>query len=734
MPRSRLAAAVAALLLVVFLEWYSRPGMIESLEAPMLRNTTESLIERAIGLEKEIAGLVRLLGKAEKGKGVVEGTKDRVIQAYDDVEQYVRQEEGSLETGDERNFDRISDWIEGLGPDCREPEKNKKTKKQPPAPKHPIGGGEAEINYEDLENPNTQKKPKSDETFDETIEDPCADTEDHECRRSEIRTAFKNSWKAYKSYAWGHDELRPSSKGFRNWGDKGIGLTLIDAMPSLWLLGFKREFNEAVQWVDEEMDLNIEGKVSQFEVIIRVIGGLISAYEVSGEQHTVLIKKAALLADKVLHAYQTNNGIPDSTIDLQTLESSNSVWNSGSAVLSELASIQLELRTLSYHTGNPYYDQVGTWLIDFIDSRAPADYLCPTFLDKESGKWGNDHVTLGAMGDSYYEYLLKQYLLTGKTEERYKMMYQKSVSGIQKKLLKRSEPSGQTYLAEMKRGGVYNKMDHLACFAGGMLSLGSEEASSDHDENINKIAEGLAETCHLMYSSQQTGLSPELVMFRGGGDMEKVTKGSYYILRPETAETYMYLSRFTGKQKYREWGWELFKSANKWCKTGSGGFSGIRDVGVVPPVLDDIQQSFWLAETLKYLFVLFSPDDAVIDFTKWVLNTEGHPLKIRKRQPLDLWSKEAVAAREVYLAKHADDRLESFKPFPVVLFSQKTFDATRARNLKQNKPTNDEDHDDDTDSSYDSSSGSDGSDSDSESGGGWSSRLARLRKKGEEAQ
>jgi mannosyl-oligosaccharide alpha-1,2-mannosidase len=59
----------------------------------------------------------------------------------------------------------------------------------------------------------------------------------------------------------------------------------------------------------------------------------------------------------------------------------------------------------------------------------------------------------------------------------------------------------------------------------------------------------------------------------------------------------------------------------------TGGYSGVVDVGQVPPDKDNKMQSFWLAETLKYLYLLFTPS-AQLSPSTWVFNTEAHPLRI----------------------------------------------------------------------------------------------------------
>ena len=104
------------------------------------------------------------------------------------------------------------------------------------------------------------------------------------------------------------------------------------------------------------------------------------------------------------------------------------------------------------------------------------------------------------------------------------------------------------------------------------------------------------------------------------------------MLRPETAESYFIMWRITHDEKYREWGWQMIQALDKHCKSkDGGGYSGIRNVWSHSDSnvqKDDVQQSWFLAETLKYLYLLFCDDD-VISLDKWVFNTEAHPLPIK---------------------------------------------------------------------------------------------------------
>eukprot|EP01059_Diplonema_ambulator_P029859 TRINITY_DN4976_c0_g1_i1.p1 TRINITY_DN4976_c0_g1~~TRINITY_DN4976_c0_g1_i1.p1 ORF type:complete len:749 (+),score=262.41 TRINITY_DN4976_c0_g1_i1:60-2306(+) len=625
-PYVLLGLAVVSLALIC-LTYDGRRRQMLNEELRFLRKQTNTLNIRLATLGDSIAATVRELNEItaerESARDSIDSLTEKTAKLAKKIREEINSKAEEIKSGQEQDLNELKEKIDKLPKECivaRPP---------PPTPpyKDPYQYDPGGASYTGNAQPATP------------VPDPCKG-KDTECRQAKVKDAFLHSWNAYKKYAWGHDELMPLSKRPKDWGkdSKGLGLSMLDAISTLWLMDLKDEFHEVRHWVEEELDFDQDCSVSAFEVTIRMVGSMLSAYELSGEKHKGFLTKATQLADRVLWAYNTSSGIPHANINLQTHAHSNPQWTGGSSVLSEFGTVQLELRTLSLHTGNALYDQKATWIMDVIESKAPATMLCPTYYNTVYNRWTSDHVTLGALGDSFYEYLLKQYLLTGMTETRYKDMYMKAVREIVKQLVKRSTPSGQTYVAEYKRGSIFNKMDHLACFTGGMLALGThliEDYGDDKADHL-KTAEDLAETCYLMYKNQPTGIAPEIVEFRGGSDMATSPRSAYYLLRPEAVETFMYLWRVTRKEKYRDWAWEVFTHIDHWCKVESGGYSGLRNVAFVPPQKDDLQQSFWFAETLKYLYVIFSDDD-LLDFKEWVLNTEAHPLRVRKRNPLDVW-------------------------------------------------------------------------------------------------
>ncbi|CAI8037211.1 Endoplasmic reticulum mannosyl-oligosaccharide 1,2-alpha-mannosidase [Geodia barretti] len=94
--------------------------------------------------------------------------------------------------------------------------------------------------------------------------------------------AFQHAWKAYKEHAWGKDELKPISKESNEWFD--LGLTLVDSLDTMWLMGLSDEFDEARNWVQQEMVVGVDKDVNLFETTIRVLGGLLSTYHLTQDQ------------------------------------------------------------------------------------------------------------------------------------------------------------------------------------------------------------------------------------------------------------------------------------------------------------------------------------------------------------------------------------------------------------------------------------------------------------------
>ncbi|KAM0916929.1 hypothetical protein ACQ4PT_009926 [Festuca glaucescens] len=439
-------------------------------------------------------------------------------------------------------------------------------------------------------------------------------------RREKVKEAMLHAWNSYVKYAWGMDELQPQSKnGVNSFG--GLGATLVDSLDTLYIMGLKDEFQKARDWVAESLSFDKDYDASVFETTIRVVGGLLSAYDMSGDK--VFLEKAKDIADRLLPAWDTTSGIPFNSINLAHGRAHNFGWTNGDSILADSGTEQLEFIALSQRTGDPKYQLKVKNVIRQLQKIYPSDGLLPVYINPHSGTSSYSTITFGAMGDSFYEYLLKVWIQGNKTEsvKHYRQMWETSMEGLIS-LTKKTTPSNYSYICEKTGGSLSDKMDELACFAPGMLALGASGYEPEKAKQIMNLAEELARTCYNFYQTTPTKLAGENYYFHPGQDMNVGT--SWNILRPETVESLMYLWRLTGNKTYQDWGWDVFQAFEKNSRIESG-YVGLRDVNSGEK--DDKMQSFFLAETLKYLYLLFSPP-SVISFDEWVFNTEAHPLRI----------------------------------------------------------------------------------------------------------
>jgi len=444
----------------------------------------------------------------------------------------------------------------------------------------------------------------------------------------------------------------------------GMGATILDAMDTLLLMGERSEFDAAKDWVLANLRFEEQENVSVFETTIRILGGLLSAWDLDGRREPRFLDKARDLADRLLVAFDSPTGIPYSTVGFRSRRKYNPPWAGGGSSIAEVATLQLEFEALTAATGEVKYAAAMRRVMRALREHEPADSLWPMYVSPETATFGSSVITLGARGDSTYEYLLKQWVLAGgrrgagagnpamrgrdvpeeeataeerellaggaSREEAYfgmvRRMYDRSARAVDEHLVKTCrEGERLTYIAERHGGTPMDKMDHLVCFAGAMFALGARGATAGRDM---EIAEGVGKTCRAMYTVTPTGLAPEIVRFGGGRDIQVDAGSKHCLLRPEAVEAWFYLYRHSGEERYRQWGREMAEALDRHARVDSGGYTSLDDVTATPPGRSrDHMESFFLAETLKYLYLLFT-DGAVLDLDEFVLNTEAHPLRV----------------------------------------------------------------------------------------------------------
>ena len=414
----------------------------------------------------------------------------------------------------------------------------------------------------------------------------------------QVRKEFLHAWNAYKQYAWGHDEVRPLSKSPRDWYGVSFSMTALDALDTMILMGFTGEADSTREYLVSHLSFDRDVYVKNFEFTIRLLGGLLSCYQLTGDKR--LLRLATDLGDRLLHAFDSPTGMPYVYVNLKTGAVRGTVSNPA-----EIGTLLIEFGTLSKLTRNArYYDAAKNALRQLYTARSNIG-LVGQSIDVTTGKWIDTDSHISGCIDSYYEYLVKGARLFNDRECW--NMWSASIDAIDAYLTD-STSGGLWYgHADMNTGKrTTTQFGSLDAFFPAVLALGGE---------LHR-ASALQESCLKMW--KRYGIEPELIDYT---TMEAVSPD--YHLRPEIIESAYYLYQYTQDPRYVEMGKVFFDSLRTYCRTDAG-YAELKSV--VTKEKADQMESFFLAETLKYLYLLFAPPET-LDFKKTVFNTEAHPLR-----------------------------------------------------------------------------------------------------------
>ncbi|MGZ3184170.1 MAG: GH92 family glycosyl hydrolase [Telluria sp.] len=414
-----------------------------------------------------------------------------------------------------------------------------------------------------------------------------------------VKDEMRHAWQGYKQYAWGHDALRPLSKTPHDWYAHSLLMTPVDALDTLLIMGLDDEAREARELIATRLDLDQDMEVQNFEITIRLLGGLLSSYQLTGDQR--LLAKAQDLGERLLPVFASSTGMPYTHINLHTGKVRGTVSNPA-----ETGTLVLEFGMLSRLTGNPvYFDKAKRALVETYRRAAPNG-LVGSAINVETGKWENTEAHIGGGIDSYYEYLYKCWRLFGDPE--CKAMWDHSIQGVNKVLADRRH-GGLWYGHTDMQGGHPLKAEYgaLDAFMPALLALGGDLPR----------ARALQESGLRMWRLH--GIEPEALDY---AHMKVLSPE--YALRPEIIESAYYLHHFTGDPRYRAMGREFFEAFVQHCRTDAG-YAALKDVRIKQKA--DSMESFVFAETFKYYYLLFAPKEA-LDFDAVTFNTEAHPLRV----------------------------------------------------------------------------------------------------------
>ena len=413
-----------------------------------------------------------------------------------------------------------------------------------------------------------------------------------------VRTEFLHAWNNYERYAWGHDALRPLSKTPLDWYGQPLLMTPVDALDTLVVMHLDAEAAKARSLIVSDLSFDRDIYVKNFEITIRLLGGLLSGYQLTGDKR--LLNLAEDLGNRLLPVFNSPTGLPYVYVNLRTGETRGVVTNPA-----ETGTLLVEFGTLSKLTGRAiFYDKAKRALVETFKRRSPLG-LVGQSINVETGAWTNTDSHISGGIDSYYEYLWKCWLLFGDKDCR--DMWEASIPAVNKYLA--DEIGGELWYghADMQTGQrtetTYGALDAffpaLLAFSGDLDRARRLQASSFKMWNLY-------------------GIEPEILDYK----TMRVVAGSYH-LRPEIVESTYYLYHYTGDPEYRHRGEKMFDDFVRYCRTDSG-YAALADV-TSKQQLDEME-SFVLAETFKYFYLLFA-SPGTLEFDKVIFNTEAHPLR-----------------------------------------------------------------------------------------------------------
>lgn len=445
---------------------------------------------------------------------------------------------------------------------------------------------------------------------------------------AEVRAEFLHAWNGYKKHAWGHDDLKPLSKTYHDWYSEPLLMTPVDALDTMILMGLKDEANATREYIATHLSFEKDISVQNFEITIRLLGGLLSSYQLTGDRR--LLKLAEDLGNRLLPVFESPTGLPYRYVNLKTGKVRGEVTNPA-----EAGTLLVEFGTLARLTHREiFYDKAKRALVEIYKRRSPIG-LVGTWINVETGQWTDTDSHISGAIDSYYEYLLKCAILFDDQDCR--KMWEESVKAIEyylrdDKIQNRYTPDRRGHeIREIKSELWYGHADMntgkrtattygaLDAFFPAVLALSGDPAR----------ASLLQESSYQMW--MKAGIEPEEIDYQ---TMEIKSPG--YPLRPEIVESTYYLYHYAGTRPsraqptakldanyYQRMGATMWDDFVKHCRTDAG-YAALKSV--VTKEKADSMQSFLFAETFKYFYLLFAPR-RTLNFEAVVFNTEAHPVR-----------------------------------------------------------------------------------------------------------
>jgi mannosidase alpha-like ER degradation enhancer 2 len=242
---------------------------------------------------------------------------------------------------------------------------------------------------------------------------------------AEVKAEFLHAWNGYKKYAWGHDDLKPLSKTHHDWYPQPLLMTPVDALDTMILMELNDEATKTKQHILDNLSFDKDIEVQNFEITIRLLGGLLTNYQLTGDKR--FLNLAEDLGNRLLPVFNSPTGMPYRYVNLKTGKVSKPISNPA-----ETGTLIVEFGTLSKLTGKPvFFEKAKRALVETYNRRSKIG-LVGEWINVETGEWTNTDSHISGAIDSYYEYLLKCSLLFGDND--CKRMWNESIGVVNKYL------------------------------------------------------------------------------------------------------------------------------------------------------------------------------------------------------------------------------------------------------------------------------------------------------------
>jgi ER degradation enhancer, mannosidase alpha-like 2 len=427
---------------------------------------------------------------------------------------------------------------------------------------------------------------------------------------AQVRAEFLHAWNGYKKYAWGHDDLKPLSKTHHDWYAEPLLMTPVDALDTMILMGLNAEAKATREYIATHLSFDKDIDVQNFEITIRLLGGLLSSYELTQDKR--LLKLAEDLGNRLLPAFESPTGLPYRYVNLKTGKVKGNITNPA-----EAGTLLVEFGTLSKHTGRRVFFEKAKRALVEVYKRRSSIGLVGTWINVETGAWTDKDSHISGAIDSYYEYLLKCAILFNDQECR--RMWNESIAAINKYLADEIPRDNLSLLGRIPYKALWyghadmNTGKRTATTYGALDAFFPAVLALSGDLTRARL---LQESSFVMWNKH--GIEPEEFDYRKS---EVVHAG--YPLRPEIVESTYYLYHYTRDPAYLRKGEKMWKDFVTHCRTDAG-YAALKSV--VTKEKNDAMQSFLFAETFKYFYLVFSPR-RTLDFDAIIFNTEAHPVR-----------------------------------------------------------------------------------------------------------